>query len=109
MCEFALKKQQHQPHYNRAHRERVENASNYITIGLIDVPRGHFFFPYSGQEFILLFRLTDREIVVYTDDYNYQYSFEYQFDFGDVKAVQVWHDVDSIEEVTFRYNKKSMN
>lgn len=65
---------------------------------------GHF---YSGQDFILTFHFTEREIMVYTDDTArcFQYEFEHQFDIADIKSVQVWDDVDYIDEIVFRYQK----
>lgn len=58
-----------------------------------------------GREFVLTFRFDDNDFLVYSGDENrnFQYKFEYQFDIGDIKAVQVWDDVDHIQEIIFRY------
>lgn len=70
------------------------------------------FFPflyilYSGHEFVLTFHFDDSEFLVYSDDENrcFQYRFAYKFDIRDIKSVQVWDDVDSVDEIIFRYKK----
>lgn len=71
---------------------------------LIEFP--YFVFPvYLGQEFVLTFHFDDSEIFVYSDDEDrcFLYRFGYKFDIGDIKAVQLWDDVDYVKEIIFRY------
>lgn len=58
-----------------------------------------------GQQFVLTFHFTDSDVLVYSDDENRNFisSFEYQFDIGDIRSVQVWDDIDYINEIIFRY------
>lgn len=65
------------------------------------------FVPYLGQEFVLTFHFDDSEFLVYSDDENrcFQYRFEYKFDIRDIKSVQVWDDIDYVDEIIFRYKK----
>lgn len=70
----------------------------------------HSFFAfrfYLGQEFVLTFHFDDNEILVYSDDEDrcFQYKFGHKFDIGDIKSVQVWDDVESVDEIIFRYQK----
>lgn len=64
-----------------------------------------------GKKFVLTFHFDDNEMLVYSGDENrhFQYKFEYQFDIGDIKAVQVWDDVDYISEIIFRYGMEEWN
>lgn len=57
---------------------------------------------------MLTFHFDDNEILVYSDDEDrcFQYKFGQKFDIGDIKAVQVWDDIDYVEEIIFRYRKK---
>lgn len=61
-----------------------------------------------GQKFVLTFYFDDEEILIYTGDEhrNYLYRFAYQFDVGDIKTLQVWDDVDYINEIVFRLKQK---
>lgn len=69
------------------------------------------FVPYLGQEFVLTFHFDDSEFLVYSDDENrcFQYRFEYKFDIRDIKSVQVWDDIDYVDEIIFRYKKNQWN
>lgn len=62
----------------------------------------------AGQQFVLTFQFTDSDILVYSDDENRNLicNFDYRLDIDDIKTVQVWDDVEYINEIIFRYNKK---
>ncbi|XP_055701397.1 uncharacterized protein LOC129800784 [Phlebotomus papatasi] len=64
-----------------------------------------------GEEFILTFLFTNRDITVYTDDDNrcFQYKYDHQLDIGDIRTVQIWDDLEYIREVIFRYKHPSEN
>lgn len=86
-----------------------------LVLCLIKVPYSDsvffLFFPYPGHEFVLTFHFDDSEFLVYSDDENrcFQYRFGYKFDIRDIKSVQVWDDVDSVDEIIFRYKKNHWN
>lgn len=63
-----------------------------------------------GHGFVLTFFFDDNEFVVYSGDEfrNFQYRYQYQFDIRDIKSVQVWDDVDYINEIIFRYKSKKL-
>ncbi|XP_031618099.1 uncharacterized protein LOC116337565 [Contarinia nasturtii] len=58
-----------------------------------------------GQEFIITFHFDDNELLIYSEDENrnFLYKFDYNFDIGDIKAVQIWDDLDYVTEVIYRY------
>lgn len=59
-----------------------------------------------GHNFIITFFFDDNEFVVYADDENrnYQYRYPYQYDIADIKYVQVWGDIERMDEIIFRFN-----
>lgn len=61
-----------------------------------------------GHNFVLTFMFDDNEFLVYSEDEfrNFQYRFPYQYDIRDIKTVQVWDDVEYINEIIFRYKSK---
>lgn len=63
---------------------------------------------FSGSEFVLTFHFTDNEIIVYTEDEGrtYQYQFGHKFNINEIESVQVWDDIEYIQEITFRYKTK---
>lgn len=62
-----------------------------------------------GQEFVLTFHFYEDEIVVYSDDQDrcFQYKFDHKFDMGVIKSVQLWDDVDHVNEIVFRYKNNN--
>lgn len=60
-----------------------------------------------GQEFVLTFFFSDDEIVVYTNDVGrgFQYKYSNKFNIDDIRSVEVWGDVEYVNEIIFRYKK----
>lgn len=67
-----------------------------------------YIFNFSGSEFTLTFHFTENEIIVYTEDEGrtYQYQFGHKFDISQIENVQVWDDIEYIQEIIFRYKTK---
>lgn len=66
----------------------------------------------AGQEFTLTFEFTEEEIMVYSgdgDNEDFITQFSYQSDMGHFASVQVWDDVDYVNEIIFRYHKNKKN
>lgn len=63
------------------------------------------------QELVLTFSFGDGEIFVYAgDEYrNYQYAFERKFSIDSIRSIEVWGDVEFIDEITFRYKRGEQN
>lgn len=83
-------------------------TQNYKTIGIWNEERvNENTWIRSGQEFVLTFHFDDSEILVYSGDENrcYLYKFDYKFDIGDIMSVQLWDDVDCVNEIIFRYRQ----
>jgi len=80
---------------------------NYKTVGIWndEIVDENTWISGPGQEFVLTFHFDDSEIFVYSDDEDrcFLYRFGYKFDIGDIKAVQLWDDVDYVKEIIFRY------
>lgn len=92
----------------RTHGQRDQVSSLLATI--FQRSSKSFLVSLAGSKFILTFHFSPREIVVYEDECkNYQYSFSHKFDMGDIRAVQVWDDVEYIDEITFRYKNTADN
>lgn len=59
-----------------------------------------------GQEFVLRFILNEDSIIVYTGDYPssiFEYEFKLQYDISTITNIQVWDDVERVDELVFRY------
>lgn len=78
-------------------------------IGIMKLLKENQWIPGPGHEFTLTFFFDDNDFLVYTNDdnRNYHYKFGYQFDIGDIHSIQVWDDVEYINEITFRYKKET--
>lgn len=62
-----------------------------------------------GSPFVLTFTFTNSDITVYTDDENrcFQYAFTHKFEIDQIKSVQLWDDVEYVEEITFRFKNNN--
>lgn len=69
----------------------------------------HFVSTFAEEPFVLTFRFSDSEIKTYTEDdgSNFQYSFDQKFDMKYISNLQIWGDLEYINEITIRFNTKA--
>lgn len=58
---------------------------------------------FTGDTFKLEFIFSDEEILVYSD-IGFHYKFELQFDLSEIRSLQIWDDLDYVNELKFVYN-----
>uniref|UniRef100_A0A6M2DGV9 Galectin n=1 Tax=Xenopsylla cheopis TaxID=163159 RepID=A0A6M2DGV9_XENCH len=56
-----------------------------------------------GSDFTVTIHLNEDGIVTYEGHSNYLHECQHSHDVADVKTVQVWHDVQRVRELTFRF------
>lgn len=61
-----------------------------------------------GSKFTLTFHIGEDDYFVYTGDEgrNFQYQFPHQLNIKDIECVQLWDDIEYVNEIIFRYKQK---
>lgn len=56
----------------------------------------------------MTFLFTTDHIMVYTDKTNFQYKFRRTFELNQIKFLQIWNDLERIDELSFVYKSEKL-